>query len=88
MSVPFDILFSPSGELIGVNGGIVALTLRDTTRAASVSPLTNQTKYDLAGQMILICIYAKTGAIATQTVAPPSVNDPFKFAKDGINTGL
>lgn len=51
-----------------------------------MNPLT--TDFSRSGQMILICLYNKTGAIATQPVNPPPNPDPYRFAKDGINTGL
>ncbi len=79
-----DILFAPSGEVIGNTDGITALLLRDTTIAVA-APLT--TDYDRAGQMILVCLYGRTGAISTQPVAKPPLNS-FQFAKDGVNTGL
>ncbi len=90
-NMPFDILFAPSGEVIGTGEGLFAFVLRDVNRVATPATqadLQDATKYDTYGQMILVCIYPKTGAIATQPVAPPSLADPFKFAKDGINTGL
>lgn len=89
-----DILFAPSGEVISPTGGtgLYALVLRDTSKAPTVN-LQDPTSYDAAGQLTLVVVYTRTGAIATQPVQkPPSLNaagfDPFKFAKDGINTGL
>ena len=83
-----DILFAPSGEVMFASEGLIVCLMRDINRNPAPIDLMNQADLDKAGQMILIAIYAKTGAIATQNVAPASVNDPFKFAKDGINTGL
>ncbi len=83
-----DILFAPSGEVMFASEGLIVCLMRDINRNPAAIDLTNQTDLDKAGQMILIAIYAKTGAIATQNVAPISQNDPYKFAKDGINTGL
>ena len=83
-----DILFAPSGEVMFASEGLIVCLMRDINRNPAAIDLMNQADLDKAGQLILIAIYAKTGAIATQNVAPISVNDPFKFAKDGINTGL
>ncbi len=81
-----DILFSPSGEVIGATDALTLLLLREVDLPNVTNPLT--TDYGQAGQQILICIYNKTGAIATQPVNPPPALDPFQFARDGINTGL
>lgn len=83
-----DILFSPTGEVIGAPEAITCLLMRDVNLPNCVHPLT--TDYERAGQMILICVYNKTGAISTQPVNPPAVppTDPYRFARDGINTGL
>lgn len=87
-----DILFAPSGEIVGVADGVIALTVRDTALSPTVT-LNSQASLQQAGQVILVCTYPKTGAIGTQPnnpppVAPPANFDPFQFAKDGINTGL
>lgn len=81
-----DILFSPTGEVVGATDAITCLLIRDGNLANVNNPLT--TDYDRAGQMILICLYNKTGAIATQPVNPPPSPDPYRFARDGINMGL
>lgn len=81
-----DILFSPTGEVIGAPEAITCLLMRDVNLPNCVHPLT--TDYERAGQMILICVYNKTGAISTQPVNPPPAPDPYRFARDGINTGL
>ncbi len=83
-----DILFAPSGEVMFASEGLIVCLMRDINRNPAAIDLMSQTDLDKAGQMILIAIYPKTGAIATQNVAPASVGDPYKFAKDGINTGL
>ncbi len=81
-----DILFSPTGEVVGATSAITALLLRDVNLPNVVNPLT--TDYTQAGQMILIALYNKTGAIATQSPNPPPNADPYLFVKDGINSGL
>jgi hypothetical protein len=85
----FDLLFSPSGEVIGATDGLYAFVLRDSNIRPSTVNLGTQTELDVAGQLILTCVYTRTGAIATQPVSPVTAPvDPYKFAKDGINTGL
>jgi hypothetical protein len=81
-----DILFAPTGEVIGATEALTLLLVRDVNLPNVVNPLT--TDYERAGQMILICLYNKTGAISTQPVNPPPAIDPYRFARDGINTGL
>lgn len=90
-----DILFAPSGEVIGSTDAITALLLRDVNlpNVATINPLASAADYNLAGQLILICLYNKTGAVATQPVNPPPAVlppgfDAYRFARDGINTGL
>lgn len=90
--VQFDVLFAPSGEVIGSTSSLLAFVLRDANLPNVPAPLslTTQANLDVAGQMILVCLYAKTGAISTQPVSPPNPPpaDPYRFAKDGLNTGL
>ncbi len=87
-----DILFAPTGEVIGATEALSVFLMRDVNLPNVVAPL--GANYDQAGQQILICVYNKTGAIATQpvnpppTIPPPATYDPYRFARDGINTGL
>lgn len=96
----YDILFAPNGEVLDSQAGLRVLLLRDINRDLPATggpnaqglwptPITDaQTWFDQAGEMVLVCIYTRTGAVGTQPVAPPSSADAFKFAKDAINTGL
>jgi prepilin-type N-terminal cleavage/methylation domain-containing protein len=81
-----DILFAPTGEVIAATEALSVFLVRDVNLTGVTAPL--GANYDQAGQMILICLYNKTGAIATQPVNPPPAPDPYRFARDGINTGL
>jgi hypothetical protein len=73
-----EILFSPTGEVIGTgtNGGKVLLWVRDSTVA---------NPYDPAATAI-VSIQTRTGLIAAQPVAPG--NDPYRFTRDGRSSGL
>jgi len=97
----FDVLFSPSGQVLNAPNGLICLWVRDSSKLLNLNnhprlDLTGNcdslTQYNSAGQQILVVIYTRTGAIATQQVAPPpaapTVYDPYSFAKDGINAGL
>ncbi|CAN5568730.1 hypothetical protein BH11PLA2_BH11PLA2_35710 [soil metagenome] len=98
--VPFDILFAPSGQVMNNANGIVALTVRDTfkfTPTAPASPanwLSDATNgpsnFKLAGEMVLVAIYPKTGTVATKPVLPVDATntDPYKFVRDAINSGF
>jgi prepilin-type N-terminal cleavage/methylation domain-containing protein len=90
-----DVLFSPNGSVIGASDGLMVFLVRDidksmaegTTPPNQFEPLAKD--YVQAGEMVLVCVYTRTGAVATQRPNEPSTPaDPYKFAKDGINTGL
>jgi type II secretory pathway component PulJ len=89
-----DILFAPGGEVLPTPGltdqGFIGLVLRDMNKLPETIDLVNaapQFEFDKAGEMVIVAVYVKTGAIATHPVANEAGNS-FKFAKDAINTGL
>ena len=90
-STSFDILFNPSGSLVGTNGGVVCLwlrhkdRLRDETGDAAANPRTAN-NFDKAGQQLLVVISSRTGLISTQPVN--DVGSPYLFATDGKNNGV
>ena len=81
-----DVLFAPNGEVLGTTDGKTILWVRNTSFASPIAG--NRASFEAAGQMGLIVIYTKTGAIATQPVTLPPNADPFAATKDGFNTGL
>ncbi|MGL4422491.1 MAG: pilus assembly FimT family protein [Gemmataceae bacterium] len=92
-----DILFSPSGEVVGATTGLTVLALRDITKLPNPTGnlLQSTSDFNKAGEVILIAVYSRTGAIATQPVNPPPASpdpapshDPYRFAKDGVNSGF
>lgn len=74
----FDVVFAPSGQVVGANS-LIALWVRDPTRPAW--PAAN------AGEQVLIGVYPKTGLIATHPPAPAPA-DPYQYVKDGLSSGL
>jgi hypothetical protein len=93
----FDVLFSPSGSLMYTPGGIVCLWVRDPEKTphpridfGPPAVADGKNAYDAAGEQALVTVYTHTGAIATHppSHAPSTNNDPYKYAKDGINSGL
>lgn len=47
--------------------------------------------YNQAGELVLVAIYPRTGTVVTKPVNAPdgtANSDPYKFARDAINTGL
>lgn len=90
-----DILFAPGGEVLPTpavtDQGYIGLLLRDLNKfprpISLTGPAGNPTDFDQAGEMVIVAIYPKTGAIATHPVANDPT-DPHKFAKDAVNTGL
>jgi prepilin-type N-terminal cleavage/methylation domain-containing protein len=90
----FDVLFSPTGEVLN-NGGLgrVVLWIRnpDFAPASFVNRtgLEDRATYERAGEMALITVYCKTGAVATHPVGmPPVAASPYQYTKDGIASGL
>lgn len=85
----YDILFSPNGELVNSNGSMVGLLLRDTNKFFGPANLTTSpTDYDKLGEMVIVVVYARTGAIATQPVANSTGTGIFQFVRDAVNTGV
>ena len=73
-----DILFSPSGAVIGpgaANSKII-FWVRDTT-------LPNITD----GEPTLICIYTRSGALAAHPVDVNNTTNPYSFTEDGRSSG-
>ena len=66
----------------------MALLMRNIQKQPGALDIRDQRHFDKAGELVIVAINPKTGMVAAHPVAPPSANDPFKFAKDGINTGL
>ncbi|MCU0706357.1 MAG: hypothetical protein MUF18_20545, partial [Fimbriiglobus sp.] len=102
-----DVLFAPNGEVLntGGNGRIVLWTrnpeafagnLREPTGLPLPSPQfqDRRTVYEQAGEMRLIVVYTKTGAVAVQPVElplddnPVTLHDPLSTTRDGIGSGL
>jgi hypothetical protein len=73
----WEILFSPSGRLVGQGTGNapIALWVRDVTLDASAP-----------GEQTLIVIYPLTGSIAAHPVAQGG--DPFLYIRDGRSSGF
>lgn len=93
----FDVLFAPNGELLNAPSGKVVLWVRDvrmaTPRPNGAAGPDDRTTYEAAGQMALIVVYSKTGAIATQPVTLPAGanvvgHNPYSATTDAVNTGL
>lgn len=85
----FDVLFAPSGELLNAQSGAVILWVRDVRLPFNpATAANNRAAYEEAGEMALIVVYSKTGAIATQPVMMPPNADPYSATKDAVNTGL
>jgi len=84
----FDVLFAPNGEVVntGTLGQIIFWIRNTNFLPESTNPRTN---LGGAGEMILVVVYPKTGAVSTQPVLSPAANpDPYGAAKDGVNSGL
>jgi prepilin-type N-terminal cleavage/methylation domain-containing protein len=90
----FDILFSPSGNVMYSTGGIICLWVRDPEKTPHprVGPagIDDRAAYNAAGEQSLVTVYTHTGVIATHPPAwaPSANNDPYHYAKDGMNSGL
>ena len=98
----FDILFTPSGQLLNANSaGLLCLWVRDTTKSVAnprLDPATGNcdpySVYDTAGQQVFVVVNAKNGLISTQEVVPPPPGsnpanyDPYRYTRDGLSSGL
>jgi len=94
----FDVVFSPNGDVQNTGGsGRVILWTRNPEAFAGNPATANgggdRPSYEQAGEMRLIVVYSKTGAVAVQPVplpagAGPAAFDPYSTTKDGIASGL
>ena len=90
----FDLLFTPSGQVLNATGAVTCLWVRDPSKfgdtPAKQSTLPRGTEFGNAGAQALICVYPRTGLIATQPPAdvPAGTAGAYKFALDGRNEGL
>jgi prepilin-type N-terminal cleavage/methylation domain-containing protein len=94
-----DVIFGPNGEVYNAGGlGRVVLWTRNPEAFAG-NPVTangggDRPSYEQAGEMRLIVVYTKTGAVAVQPPAlPPGPGpnpgfDPYTTTRDGIASGL
>jgi prepilin-type N-terminal cleavage/methylation domain-containing protein len=92
-----DILFAANGEVMNAPAGRTVFWVRDfrlpTPRPNGAAGPDSRTVYEAAGQMALIVVYSKTGAIATQPVTLPlsdgvAGHNPYAATTDAVNTGL
>jgi competence protein ComGC len=84
----YDILFAPSGQVYvsGAQSGFIGLLLRDANKLPGQPTVALPAQYDVAGEMVIVAIYTKTGMVATFPVA--NEPDPFRYAKEAVNAGL
>ena len=87
----FDVLFAANGEVMNAATGSTILWVRDVRLPFNIAGTRDD--YEAAGQMALIVVYTKTGTIATQPVALPTMDgvtgfNPFSTTTDAVNTGL
>lgn len=89
-----DVLFAPSGELMNATQGKVVLWVRNPDFPHPRTSGDTRPQYEAAGEMSLVVVYTKTGAVATQPVKLPAPlafgpgESPHDNAKDGINSGI
>jgi type II secretory pathway pseudopilin PulG len=86
---PFDILFSPAGQVIGTEGSLgsrICLWVRD------VSLLDLGPTQVPSGSSTLITIYTRTGHVTSHPIDPTGLTpgstwNPFRFTQDGLTSG-
>ena len=89
-----DVLFAPNGEVLNATQGKIVLWVRNPAFPHPRTSGDARTNYEQAGDMSLIAVYTKTGAISTQPVKLPAVGTfavgetPHDYTKDGVNNGL
>lgn len=96
----YDVVFSPNGEVQNsASTGRIVLWVRNPE--ASANPRAGgdvRANYLQAGEMSLVTVYSRTGAVAVHPVLLPPPNpaetdpvpghDPFQYTRDGIASGL
>ena len=82
-----EILFSPSGAVVGTNAGSgkILLCVRDSTDLSYTDPITNLQTYD-PNKAGIVGVQCRTGFIGAYSVAPGA--DPFYYAEEGRSSGL
>lgn len=92
-----DIVFSPNGEVQnpGGNGRYVLWVRNPEAGGDPRGPGADlRTTYEQRGEMSMITVYTKTGAVEVHPVAlpadddPMTPHDPYAYTKDGRATGL
>jgi prepilin-type N-terminal cleavage/methylation domain-containing protein len=75
-----DIVFAPSGAVIGANSGtnMIFLWVRNLQRDNTAEPL--------AGKPVLVTVQTRTGFISMHPAA--TSGDPYQFARDGRSSGM
>jgi len=92
---PFDILFSPAGQVIGNEGNLgarICLWVRDVSLPYSGDPTQMPPGYNA-----LITVYTRTGHVTSHPIDPtglapntsqfPNQWNPFRFTQDGLTSG-
>jgi hypothetical protein len=87
-----DVLFAPSGEVMNATQGKIVLWVRNPDFPHPRTTGDTRPQYEAAGEMSLVVVYTKTGAVATQPVKLPAPafppGSPHDNANDGINSGI
>jgi hypothetical protein len=99
---PFDILFSPSGQVIGAEGNLgsrICLWVRDVSINTPSSnfnndPMISEPFLPPPGYNTLITIYTRTGHVTAHEIYQPGLTitnqnpwNPFLFTQDGLTSG-
>jgi type II secretory pathway pseudopilin PulG len=84
---PFDVLFSPSGQVIGqgTTSGMIFLWVRRAAQTTGKPDPDNSVDY-LAGKPILVTVHVRSGAVAQYPVGHKGAL--YEFAQDGSGSGL
>jgi hypothetical protein len=89
-----DVLFSPNGEVLNASQGKIVLWVRNPDFPHPRTTGDTRPQYEAAGEMSLVVVYTKTGAVTVQPVKLPAPvafgpgESPHDNAKDGINSGI
>ncbi len=89
-----DVLFAPTGEVLNATQGKIVLWVRNPDFPHPRTSGDTRPQYEAAGEMSLVVVYTKTGAVTTQPVKLPAPvvfgpgETPHDNAKDGINSGI
>jgi prepilin-type N-terminal cleavage/methylation domain-containing protein len=85
---PFEIIFSPSGQVVGqgTNPGMIYLWVRRAVAQGNNTNDPDNSIDHLAGKPVIVTVYVRSGTVAQHPVSRKS--DPYEYTRDGKASGM